>query len=69
MTLNRQIIDIAERNIDTGFDLATGLAGARNLAEVTELQAAYWRKVLGEIQTYQAGRALSSKARVPSRNQ
>ena len=69
VALNRQIIDIAERNIDTGFDLATGLAGARNLAEVTELQAAYWRKVLGEFRTYQAGRALSSKARVPSRNQ
>ena len=69
VALNRQIVDIAERNIDTGFDLATGLAGARNLAEVTELQAAYWRKVLGEFRTYQAGRALSSKARVPSRNQ
>ena len=27
MALNRQIVDIAERNIDTGFDLATGLAG------------------------------------------
>ena len=68
VTLNRQIIDIAERNIDTSFDLATGLAGARNLAEVTELQAAYWRKVLGEFRTYQAGRPLSSKARVPSRH-
>ena len=68
MALNRQIIDIAERNIDTSFDLATGLAGARNLAEVTELQAAYWRKVLGEFRTYQAGRPLSSKARVPSRH-
>ena len=63
-----RFIDLAERNINTGFDLATGLAGARNLAEVMELQAAYWRKVLGEFQTYQAGRALSSKARVPSRN-
>ena len=61
--LNRRFIDLAERNIDTGFDLATGLAGARNLAEVMELQAAYWRKVLGELRAHQGGRALSSKAR------
>jgi hypothetical protein len=37
--LNRRFIDLAERNSNTGFDLATGLAGARNLAEVMELQA------------------------------
>ena len=68
VALNRRFIDLAERNINTGFDLATGLARARNLAEIMELQAAYWRKVLGEFRTHQAGRALSSKARVPSRN-
>ena len=67
-TLNRRFIDRAERNINTGFDFAAGLAGARNLAEVMELQAAYWSKVLGELRTHQAGRTLSSKARVPSRN-
>ena len=67
-TLNRRFIDRAERNINTGFDFAAGLAGARNLAEVMELQAAYWSKVLGEFRTHQAGRTLSSKARVPSRN-
>ena len=67
VALNSKIIDIAERNINTGFDLATGLAGARNLAEVMELQAAYWRKLLGELQTQaEEGRALSTKARVPS---
>jgi hypothetical protein len=54
--LNRRFIDLAERNIKTGFDLATDLAGARNLAEVMELQAAYWRKVLGELRTHQGGR-------------
>ena len=37
-------MDIARRNIDTGFDLAKSLAGARDLAEIVELQAAYWRK-------------------------
>lgn len=48
--LNRRFIDLAERNINTGFDLATGLAGARNLAEVMELQATYWRELLGDLQ-------------------
>ena len=66
--LNRRFIDRAERNINTGFDLATGLAGARNPAEVMELQAAYWSKLLGEFRPHQAARSLSSKARVPSRN-
>ena len=66
--LNRRFIHLAERNINTGFDLATGLAGARNLAEVMELQAAYWRKLFGELRPHQAGRALSSKGRVATPN-
>jgi len=36
--------------MDTGFDFAIGLAGARNLGEVMELQAAYWRKLGGALQ-------------------
>jgi hypothetical protein len=62
--LNRRFIDLTERNMNTGFDLAMGLAGAQNLAEVMELQAAYWSKLLGEFRT----QAASSKARVSSRN-
>ena len=42
--LNRKVIDIAQCNIDSGFDLAKSLAGAKNLAEVIELQGAYWHK-------------------------
>ncbi len=42
--LNRKVVDIAQRNITSGFDLAKSLAGASNLAEIVELQAAYWRK-------------------------
>lgn len=42
--LNRKIIDIAQRNINSGFDLAKSLAGAKTLAEIVELQGAYWRK-------------------------
>jgi phasin len=42
--LHRKIIDIAQRNLNLGFDLAKGLADARNFPEIVELQAAYWRK-------------------------
>lgn len=49
VALNRRIIDIADRNINNSFDLATALAGAKDLAEVVELQAAYWRKQLGYL--------------------
>ena len=44
MALNRKIIDIAQRNINSSFDLAKSLAEAKNFAEATELQAAYWSK-------------------------
>jgi phasin len=44
--LNHKVIDIAHRNIDSGFDLAKSLARAKNLAEIVELQGAYWRKQL-----------------------
>jgi hypothetical protein len=62
VTLNRKAIDIARRNINSGFGLAQRLAGARNLAEAMELQATYWRKQLGEFSS-QAGemRTLSTK--------
>ena len=49
VALNRKIIDIAQRNINSGFDLAKGLAGAKNLAEAMELQADYWRKQLDTL--------------------
>ena len=62
VALNRKAIDIARRNINNGFGLAESLAGAKNLAEAMELQAAYWRKQLGELAA-QAGemRTLSTK--------
>src|SRR6516225_3229365 len=46
VALNRKVIDIAQRNINASFDLAKGLAGARNLADAVELQAAHWRDQL-----------------------
>jgi phasin len=59
---NRKIIDIARRNVDTTFDLAQSLTGAKTLADMVELQAAFWRKQFGVL-TAQAEevRALSTK--------
>jgi phasin len=59
---NRKIIAIAQRNVDSSFDLATSLAGAKNLADMVRLQAAFWREQFG-ILTAQAEevRALSTK--------
>jgi phasin len=59
---NRKIIDIARRNLDSSFDLAKSLAGAKNLADMVELHAVYWRKQI-ETLTAQAEevRELSSK--------
>ena len=59
---NRKIVDIARRNVDASFDLATSLAGAKNLADIVELQSAVWRKQFGVL-TAQAEEvhALSTK--------
>jgi phasin family protein len=59
---NRKIVDIARRNIDVSFDLATSLAGAKDLADVVELQSAFWREQFGLL-TVQAEEvhALSTK--------
>ncbi|MGH6865320.1 MAG: phasin [Methyloceanibacter sp.] len=40
---NRKLIDISQRNLNSGFDLAKNLAGAKNLAEIVELQSAFLR--------------------------
>ena len=57
-----EAIDIAQRNVNSGFDLAKNLAGAKNLSEMVELQAAYWQKLLDTF-TSQAEevRALTTK--------
>ena len=60
--LNRKVIEISHRNVSSGFDLAKSLAAAKNLAEIVELQAAYWRKQFSAL-TAQAEEvpALSTK--------
>jgi phasin len=59
---NRKIIDIAQRNLSSGFDLAKSLAGAKSLTDMVEVQAAFWRKQFGTM-TAQAEevRELSTK--------
>lgn len=62
VAFNRKVVDIAQRNLNSVFDLAKSLAGAKNLADIVELQAAYWQKQFSAL-TVQAEeiRALSTK--------
>lgn len=55
---NRKVVELAQRNLTSGFDLAKNLASAKNLAEIVELQSAFIRNQFevfstqaGEIQT------------------
>ena len=62
VAFNRKIIDIAQRNVNFGFDLAKSLAGAKNLSEMVELQAAYWQKLWGTLRSQaEEVRALATK--------
>jgi phasin len=62
VAFNRKIVDLARRNVDASFDLATSLAGAKDLADMVELQAAFWRKQFGVLTTQaEEVRALSTK--------
>jgi phasin len=62
VAFNRKILDIAQRNVNSGFDLAKSLAGAKNLAEMAELQTSYWQKLSNTLtsQTEEV-RALATK--------
>jgi phasin len=60
--LNRKIIEIAQQNVSSGFDLAKTLATARTLAEIVELRATYWRKQFNALAAQaEEVRALSTK--------
>jgi phasin len=62
VAFNRKIVDIAKRNVNSVFDLAKSLAGAKKLTDTVGLQAAYWRKQFDAL-TAQAEevRTLSTK--------
>ena len=60
--LNRKIIEIAQENVSSGFDLAKSLATAETLAEMVELPATYWRKQLNALSAQaEEVRTLSTK--------
>ena len=58
------------RNVSVSFDLAASLAGAKNLADIVELQSAFWRKQFGVL-TAQAEevRSLSMKVTTDAADQ
>ena len=62
VVFNRKIIDLGRRNVNSVFDLTKSLAGARNLSDIVQVQAAYWQKRVSVL-TAQAEevRALSTK--------
>jgi len=59
---NRKIIDLGRRNVNSVFDLAKSLAGARNLTDIVQVQAAYWQKQVSVLAAQaEEVRALSTK--------
>ncbi|MGH6832028.1 MAG: phasin family protein [Methyloceanibacter sp.] len=49
VALNRKMVDITQRNINSGFEFAKSLIGAKTVAEAMELHSAYWQKQLGAL--------------------
>jgi len=49
LALNHKVMDVTQRNINSGFVFAKSLVGAKNLSEAMELQAAYWREQLDAL--------------------
>ena len=63
LLLHREMIDIAQRDVNAGFGLLRRLAGARNLGEMLDLQATYWRGQSGALMGQaEELRALTTKA-------
>ena len=63
VALNRKVIDIAQTNLNSGFDLAKDLSGAKTVTELLEAQAAFARKQF-ETFTVQAEEFRNLSARV-----
>jgi hypothetical protein len=49
LLLHREMIDIEQRNINASFGFLRRLAGAKNLGEMLDLQATYWRGQSGAL--------------------
>jgi len=46
---NTKVVEMAQRNVNAGFDFARKLAGARTQAEAIELQTAFMRQQLDAV--------------------
>ena len=44
VALNRKWVDITQRNINSGFEFAKNLIGAKSVAQAVELHSTYWQK-------------------------
>jgi len=62
---NRKVIDLAQTNLNTSFDFAKDLAGAKNVAELMELQSTFARKQF-ETMTGQAEEVRTLAAKIAS---
>jgi phasin len=51
VALNRKVIDIAQRNINSGFDFAKSLVGAKTFGEAMALHSSYWQEQLGTLRS------------------
>ncbi len=49
VALNRKLVDITQRNINSGFEFAKSLIGAKSVAETVELHSTYWQKQLSTL--------------------
>jgi len=61
--LHREMIDIAQRNVNASFGFLRRLAGVKNLGEMLDLQVTYWRNqtaaLIGQAEEL---RAMATKA-------
>ena len=51
VAFNRKIVDITQQNINSGFDFAKKLIGAKNVAEAIALHSTYWQKQLTTLKS------------------
>ncbi len=63
---DRKFIDSARRDVNSSFDSATSLAGAKGLYDMVKLRAARWREQLDELRAQAKNvRALSVETTEP----
>ena len=49
VALNRKLVDITQRNINSSFEFAKSLIGAKTMTEMMALHSTYWQKQLGTL--------------------